>query len=179
MNAVQEIAYSSFGRNALVCALIGHVAAMLVGMTTAAGGELYFTIIYPFSWLVLVLAAFAEWKHRGYDPLGEGRFYGSAIVAIIPVIGPCTLLVRLYKLPKAGENESGMAGFFSALGRLKASVVMMFVVILLLFLLFAVITSKEDPYFKRRTPTKAAMQSTVVDAGCVNHAGGEKSKYAC
>ncbi|MRR18011.1 MAG: hypothetical protein EG826_16305 [Deltaproteobacteria bacterium] len=175
-----KIAYTKIGRNALVCGLVGHAAAMLVGMTTAAGGELFFTIIYPLSWFILVIAAYAEWKHRGYEPAGEGRFYGTAIVAVIPVIGPCTLLVRLYKLPNKGGDESGIAGFFTALGRLKANVLVLFVVFLFLFLLFAVLHMKEDPYFKRRTPPQASIQGAVNDAGHTGYAAiGKESKYPC
>lgn len=181
MSPVPEIAYTSFGRNALVCGLAGHAAAMLVGMTTVAGGELYFTIVYPVFWFVLVLAAFAEWKHRGYEPAGDGRFYGTAIVSVIPVLGPLTLLFRLYRLQKSGQDVPGKrSGFFSALGRLKANVLVLFVVILLLFLLFAVLHMKEDPYFKRRTPPQTAMQDVFAEAGRTGHAViGKESKYPC
>ena len=149
MNPSREIAYTPCGRNALVTGLIGHIAAMLAGMTTAAGGELYVTIVYPFSWLILIVAAYAEWKHRGYDPARDGRFYGIAVVTIIPLIGPFALLVRLYRLPKRGEDKSRISGLFSALGRLKANGLVMFAAILFLFLLFAFLHRQEDPYFKR------------------------------
>jgi uncharacterized membrane-anchored protein len=160
---MREIAYTTFGRNALVCGLISHIAALLVGMATVAGGELYFTIIFPFSWFVLVLAAFAELKNRGYDPASDWQFYGMAVVTVIPLIGPFTLLVRLYRFQKSGPDDRvRAAGFFSAFLRLKANVLVMFVVIIILFLLFAVIQSRHDPYFKRRAPTNLSLQSIFV-----------------
>ena len=167
---MREIAYTTFGRNALLAGLISHAAALLVEMTTAAGGELYFTIVYPSAWLVLIVAAYAELKNRGYDPAGDWRFYGIAIVTIIPLIGPFTLLVGLFRFQKSGQDEPvKISGLFSAMLRLKANALLLFGVIILLFLLFAVLHSKEDPYFKRRAPKNISLQSAFTSRQLENY----------
>jgi hypothetical protein len=160
---MREIAYTAFGRNTLVCGLISHTAAMLAGMTTAAGAELYFTILFPFSWVVLVVATYAEIKHRGFSPFEDGRFYGIAIVSILPVLGPLVVLTRLYRFENKGEeSRGGLSGLLPAIFRLRANVLLLFVVIIVLFLIFAVIHSRQDPYFKRRAPRSLAPQSVFV-----------------
>jgi hypothetical protein len=158
-----EIAYTTFGRNALLTGLISHVAAILVAMMSASGAELFFSIVLLFSCLVLVIGAYAELKNRGYSPLRDWRFYVIAAVTVFPLLGPLIVLGLLYSLQQSGqEARVSVAGLFSAIFRLKANALVLFVLISFLFLLFAVIHSRHDPYFKRRALSGLSPQSVLV-----------------
>ncbi len=150
-----EIAYTPFGRNVLVAGLIVHVAAILVGMMSAAGADMFFKVVYPFSCLALIAGAYVELRHRGGRPLNAWRFYLIAMAAVFPVLGPLIVLCMIYSFPQ-GETEAqgNLSGLFPAMLKLRANVLMVFVLLILLFLLFAVISSKNDPYFKRRTQSQ-------------------------
>ncbi|MDZ4164140.1 MAG: hypothetical protein U1C55_03340, partial [Smithellaceae bacterium] len=143
-----EVAYTTFGRNALVAGLISQVAAILVAMMTASGAGLFFTIVFPLSCLALVAGGFAELKNREKDPLSNWRFYVIAAAAFFPLIGPLIVSGLLYS-PQAGDQKArvGVSGLFLAMLRLKANGLILFLLIIVLFLLFALIHSRHDPYF--------------------------------
>ncbi|MBP9532070.1 MAG: hypothetical protein KBE72_07140, partial [Syntrophaceae bacterium] len=60
----REMAATSVGRNALTAGLLCHAAAILVGMMTASGADVFFKIVYPFSWVLMTLGAYAELRLR-------------------------------------------------------------------------------------------------------------------
>lgn len=161
---MQEIAYTGFGRNTLVTGLIGHFATMLIAMMTVSGADLFFSIVFPFSCFAIAVAAYTELKHRGCHPLSSLRFYAIAAMTVFPLLGPLIILGLLYSLKKNGqETRTGLSGFFSALLRLKANLLVLFVLMIFLFLLFAVIHSRHDPYYKRRT-LSSMPQDSISDA---------------
>ena len=163
ITCMPEIAYTTFGRNALLTGLISHVAAILVAMMSASGAELFFSIVFPFSCLVLVIGAYAELKNRGYYPLRDWRFYVIAAVSVFPLLGPLIVLGLLYSFQKSGqEARVRVSGLFSAIFRLKANTLVLFVLIIVLFLLFAVIHSRHDPYFKKRSQNRNLPQSVLA-----------------
>ncbi len=158
-----EIAYTTFGRNALLIGLISHVAAILVAMTSASGGLLFFRIVFLFSCLVLVMGAYGELRNRGYNPLKDWRFHVIAALTVFPLLGPLIVSGLLYSLQKRGQEvRVRVSGLFSAIFRMKANALVLFVLIIALFLLFAVIHSRHDPYFKRRVLNGLSTQSVLV-----------------
>lgn len=164
-NFMPEIAYTPFGRNVLVAGLISHVAALLVSMMSTSGAGLFFTIVFPFSCLALMLAAYVELKSRGSYPLKNWRFYVITAATVFPVIGPFIVLGLLYSMQESRQAAGiSLSGLFPAMSRLKAHALVPFVVIIILFLLFAVIHSWHDPYFKRRPPNSLLPQSVLTVA---------------
>ena len=158
-----EIAYTTFGRNALFTGLISHVAAVLVAMMSASGAELFFNIVFPFSCIVLVIGAYAELKYKGYHPLKNWRIYIITAATAFPLLGPLIIFGLLYSLRKSGQEvRVGIAGLFPAVLRLKANTLIIFVVMIILFLLFAVIHSRHDPYFKRHNPNSLSPKSVLA-----------------
>jgi hypothetical protein len=99
-----EIAYTAFGRNALLTGLISHVAAILVAMMSASGAKFFFGILFLFSCLALVVGAYAELKNRGYYPLRDWRLYVIAAATAFPVLGPFIVLGLPYSLQKSGQE---------------------------------------------------------------------------
>jgi len=147
-----EIAYTAFGRNAILSGLISHFVAIVVSIMTAFGVQLYFGIVFPLSFLMLAAGAYAELKNRGYRPCTDWRFYLLTAVSVFPVIGAMLFLLLLYCYQKKGQKEgAGLSGLFPAIFRLKANSMGVLALIVFLFLLFVVIHAQEDPYFKRRT----------------------------
>jgi len=146
-----EIAYTTFGRNALFTGLISHVAAILVGMMSASGKEHFFGIVFLLSCFLLVFGAYAELKNRGYCPLRDWRFYVITAIAVFPLVGPLIVFGLLYSFQKSGqEKRVGISGLFPAFFRLKANVLVIFLLIVFLLILFAVTNSQDDPYYKKR-----------------------------
>ncbi|MBA4389945.1 MAG: hypothetical protein C0399_03305 [Syntrophus sp. (in: bacteria)] len=158
-----EIAHTTLGRNALFTGLISHVAAILVSMMPASGAELFFSIVFPFSCLALVIGAYTELKNREYYPLRDWRFYVIAAVTVFPVLGPLIALGLIYRFQKNGqEARVRLSGLFLAIFRLKANALVLFALIIFLFLLFAVIHSRHDPYFKKRSQNMNLLQSVLA-----------------
>jgi hypothetical protein len=148
-----EIAYTTFGRNALVAGLTGHVAAILAGMMSASGTDIFFKVVYPFSCLAFMVGAYAELLHRGAHPFSTWRFYLIAMACVFPVLGPLIVFGLIYSFPRDDAKAQGnLAGLFPAILKLRANALMVFVLLIVLFFLFAVISGKNDPYFKRRVP---------------------------
>ncbi|HOW57481.1 MAG TPA: hypothetical protein PKZ12_05730 [Smithellaceae bacterium] len=147
-----EIAYTAFGRNALLSGLICHVVAIVVSIMTAFGLPLYFSIVFPLSCLLLIAGVWAELRYRGYRSLTGWRFYLMAAVTVLPVIGVLLLLLLLYRYQKKEREERDcLSGLLPAIFRLKANSMGILALILFLFILFVVINAQDDPYFKRRT----------------------------
>lgn len=160
---MREIAYTSFGRNVLVAGLICHLAAILAGMMTASGTDLFFKIVYPVSWGLLIAGSYAELRHRGGRPLNAWRFYLIVMAAVFPLLGPLVILGLIYSFPESGgEGQGNLSGLFSAILKLRASVLMVFVWIMLLFLLFAVISSRNDPYFQKHRQSVNSEHSLFI-----------------
>lgn len=155
--ATREIAYTPVGRNALVIGLICHIAALLAGMMTSYGGNLFFMAVYPLSWGLLAAGGYTESRHRGLATWTSQRFYLIAMVPLFPIAGPLAALWLIYGAPGKESHSGSFAGFIPAFLRLKGNSLIIFAVILLLFLAFIVIRSQDDPYFKRRTPRSASM----------------------
>jgi hypothetical protein len=154
-----EIAYTNLGRNAMVTGLVSHVAALLVAMLPAPGTALFFSIVFPFSCLALIVGAYVELKNRGYYPLEDWRFYLIAAVTVFPLIGPLTVSGLLYSFQKSGQETCvGLSGLFSAMFRLKANALILFSLIIILFLIFAVIQSQHDPYFQKNRQNRNLSQ---------------------
>ncbi len=155
---MREIAYTSPGRNALFAGLIFHVAAIITGMMPVSGNDTFFKIVYPVSWVLLMIGGYAELRHRGIHPLNTWRFYLIAAVSVFPLLGPLVVLALIYSAPGKGSKTGDLTGLFPALLRLRANMLLIFVLILLLFLLFAFLHGKNDPYFQRRTSHGASVQ---------------------
>jgi hypothetical protein len=157
---MREIAYTALGRNALAAGLICHGAAIILGMTSASGADIFFKAVYLFSCHALGAGAFVELRHRGIRPWNTWRFYLILSLTVLPVLGPLVLLGLIYSLPREGQQEQrNWTDLFPAILKLRANVMMVFALIILLFLLFAVLHSRHDPYFKRRTPGNRSEQS--------------------
>jgi hypothetical protein len=162
-----EIAYTSFGRNALFAGLISHVAAFLVAMLSASGTEHFFGIVFLLSCLFLMAGAYVELINRGYSPLKDWRFYVIAAVTVLPALGPLMVLGLLYSFRKSGqEKRVGLSGLFSALFRLRANVLVLFLLMVILFILFVVTNSQDDPYYKKRHRSYQSrnLPQSVLDA---------------
>lgn len=158
-----KIAYTTFGINTLLTGLISHVVAILVAMLSVSGAELFFSIVFPFSCLVLAVGSYAELKNRGYHPSRDWRFYVTAAVTVFPLLGPFIALGLLYSFQKSGqEGLISVFSLFPAIFRLKANALVLFVLIIFLFLLFAVIHSRHDPYFKRPALNGLLPQSVLA-----------------
>jgi uncharacterized membrane protein YiaA len=162
MSPMQEIAYTTFGKNALVAGLICHVVAILFGMMSASGADAFFKIIYPSSWMLLTSGAYAELRHRGGRPMNTWRFYLIFMAAVFPVLGPPVVLGLIYSFPRDGQEAQGnLSGLFPAMLKLRASGWIILVLVFLLFLVMAILHSKNDPYFRRRVPKSRPPQSVL------------------
>jgi|LAHQ01.1.fsa_nt_gb hypothetical protein len=161
-----EIAYTPLGRNALFTGLIGHGAALLVGIMPAAGGERFFGIVFPLACLALLLGGYAELKRGGRCPLSDWRFYGIAAATVVPVLGPFVVLGLLFGFQNGVKGERiGPLGLFPALVRLRANGLVLFLWIVFLVVLFAFTGSRDDPYFKRhRDPSVRNAPQSLSDA---------------
>lgn len=119
-------------------------------MMSASGTDLFFKIVYPVSWGLLIAGAYAELRHRGGRPLKSWRFYLVVMAAVFPLLGLLVVLGLIYSFPESGrEGPGNLSGLFSAILKLRANVLMVFLWIMLLLLLFAVISSRNDLYFKK------------------------------
>lgn len=149
---MREIAYTSFGRNSLVIALISHTAALIIGMMPASGAGSFFSVLYSFCWLIFVSGVYQELSERGYRPLGSVRFYMVMAAAVIPVIGPLTGLMVLYNMQgnKHTKQDNNPPGFIASIFKLRANMLLVFLFIVIIFIVFAVMTKTNDPYFKRK-----------------------------
>lgn len=145
-----EIAYTTVGRNALFVGLISHFTAILGGMIPASGDN-YFQVVFLFSCLSLIVGAYVELKHRGSHPFKEGLFYTISAVTVLPLIGPIITMGLLYGSQRA-EQRGGIiiSGFFSALFRIKANILIIFLLGTLLCALFILPNSKDEPYYKKK-----------------------------
>jgi len=155
----KEIAYTTLGRNALVIGLIGHVAALLAGISPVSGTESLFGILYGFYWMGFFFAVYKELGDRGYRSFGNWRFYVLMTVTVIPILGPVTALMILYRMQGNKKVRLDKAqGFLSAVLRLRVNMLLIFLFIAILFILFIVVLSRNDPYFKR-----AKMSNVMID----------------
>ena len=146
----REIATTVFGRNALSAGCICHAAALLAGMTTSSGADVFFKMIYPASWILMTAGAYAEIRRRGGRPLNAWRFYAAAMASVFPLLGPLAVFCLIYTCPEEGrEGQGDLSGFIPALGRMRGNLLAVFVLILLLFLFYAFIHSRHDPYFQK------------------------------
>jgi len=101
---MREIAYTSFGGNALAAGLICHFAAILAGMMTASGADLFFKIVYPASWGLLIAGSYVELRHRGVRPLNAWRFYLIVMAVVFPLLGLLVVLGLIYSFPETAEK---------------------------------------------------------------------------
>lgn len=146
----REIAYLTFGRNALIASLISHIAALLAGMMSGADVNGFSSVLYLFSWAAFILGVYIELKNRGYAPLGDWRFFLCAIVNILPVLGPLAGLFMLYAL----QGDKDVEGFkiwdmVVSLMRLRANLLVIFLLVATIFALFALALQQNDAYFKK------------------------------
>lgn len=165
---MREIAYTSFGGNALAAGLICHFAAILVAMMSASGREYFFGVVFFFSCFLLVVGAFAELKNRGYRPMIEWRFYVIAAATVFPLLGPLIVLGLLYGIPKNGEVKCiSLSGLLPAFFKLRANGLVLFLLIIFLFILFVFASRQDDPYFKKRYPNdpNRHLPKSVLAAG--------------
>jgi hypothetical protein len=162
-----DIAYTPLGRNALFTGLIGHGAALLVGMMSASGGERFFGIVFPLACLALLLGGYAELKRVERRPWRDWRLYGIAAATVIPVLGPFVVLGLLFGFQRKAQGERvGPLGLFPALARLRANGLVLFLWIVFLVLLFVFTGSRDDPYFKRhRGPSGGNALQSLSDIG--------------
>lgn len=155
---MRKMAYSSFGRNALVAGLICHTAAIVAGMLSASGNDAFFKTVYPLSWLLLIAGAYAELRQRGIRPVKTWRFYLIAIASVFPLLGPLVILALISGAPESHAQTDNRAGRFLAMLNLRANRMIVLVVVLLLFLLFVFFSSHNDPYFHKRDKTGFSAQ---------------------
>lgn len=157
---MREIAYTTFGRNALFAGLISHVAALIVAMMSGAGAYGFFSVVYPLYWSAFILGVYIELKNRGCRPFENWRFYIIAVAAVLPIIGPLTGLFMLYALQGDKNVEQfKLWGMFSSVFRLKASLLVIFLIITILFVLFALTQQQNDPYFKKVRQKKVLLNN--------------------
>ncbi len=161
MTPLPRIAYTRIGNNCLVAGLITHVAALLVGMMTAAPAEAFFKITYLVSCVLIAAGGFAELSHRQMPPLRGWRFYILASATVFPVLGPLLSLALIYSSFWEGGRACGpgLRGFFRSLWQLRANVLTVVALLVMLFLLFAFLSSKEDPYFQKQRRIKTGSSS--------------------
>jgi len=146
-----EIAYTTIGRNTLFTGLISHITAFLVGTLSVSGTEHLFSIVFSFSCIAFVIGAYVELKYRGRYPLRDWRFYVTAAVIVLPLIGPFIAFGMLYSFPKSEQGKSAkIYGFFPAFFRLKANILVIFLLIIFLLILFVFTSSQDEPYYKKR-----------------------------
>jgi hypothetical protein len=147
---VREIAYTNFGRNALFTGLISHIVALLAGMMPVSGAQTFFLAAYGFACLAFALGVYVELKNKGYAPVRSLNFYGSAAVAVLPVIGPVATLLILYAAQGEGQGERFTVwDMFAAIPRLKVNPLVLLLFLAILFIFFAFSIRQDDPYFKR------------------------------
>jgi hypothetical protein len=176
-----EIAHTKIGRNALFSGLISHLAALLVAMLSSSGTDYFFSIVFPFSCLLLIAGAYAELKNRGYSPFKDWRFYLIAAVTVFPLLGPFIILGLLYRFQKSGqEKRIGLSGLFTALFRLKANVLVIFLLLVFLLILFVFTNSQDDPYYKKRHQSyqNRTLPQSILEASQCGHCAG-KSNILC
>ena len=174
---MQEIAYTTFGRNAFFTGLISHVAALLVAMLSASGTEHFFGMVFLLACSLFVVGAYVELKNRGYSPLKDWRFYVIAAVTVFPLLGPFIVLGLLYSFQKNGqEKRVGLSGLFPAIFRLKANVLIVFLLIVILFILFVFTNSQDDPYYKKRyrNHQNKNLQQSLLDTNQYGHCVGKR-----
>jgi hypothetical protein len=147
---MREIAYTSFGRNALSMGLVSHFSALIAGMMTVAGAREFFSAAYVLAFLVLAFRAYAELKDRGYMPFRSPGFYCAAGAAVLPVMGPIAALLILYSCQ--GNKKTGaftLPGMLASVLRLKVKPLVLIIFLAILFILFALSVTRHDPYFNQ------------------------------
>lgn len=155
MSHMKEIAYTTFGRNALVIGLISHVTALLVAMMPVSGADSFFSILYPFYWLTFISGVYKELSNRSYKPSINWCFYMVMLATAIPILGPTTGLMMLYGMQGNGkERQDKPLGFLTSVLRLRANVLLIFLFLTIFFILFAVMLVRNDPYFKRKAANR-------------------------
>lgn len=160
MRYMREIAYTTFGRNALFAGLISHVAALISAMMSDAGANDFFSMVYPFYWAAFILGVYIELRNRGYRPLGNWRFYIIAVASVFPVIGLLTVFFMLYSLQGDKNVEQfKLWGMFTSVLRLRANLLVIFFFITILFALFAITLQQNDPYFKKARLKKVLLNN--------------------
>jgi hypothetical protein len=159
---MKEIAYSAFGRNALVIGLISHVGALIIGMVPASGSGRLFFILYLVYVIVFFCAAYKELCGRGYRPFADAGFYMMMVGAVLPVCGPLIVLTMLYK--RQGNIEPKQPqGFIRSFFKLRANMLLLFLFGIIVFILFVFLVMKDDPYFKRVKMKKAEIQNQQME----------------
>lgn len=171
---MREMARSVFGRNALMAGLICHLAALVAGMLSASGGDAFFKMVYPVSWVLLTAGGFAELRYRGIVPLKGWRFYLMAMSCVFPVLGPLVVLWLIYSAAGNDVETGNLTGLFSAMLKLRANGLLILVLILLLFVLFIFLHAGSDAYFHKRYPPGSAGLQTTVENGCRKYQKGIK-----
>jgi len=148
---MSEIAYTNFGRNALVIGLISHVTALLVAMIPVSASDSFFSMLYPFYWITIVSGVYKELRDRGYKPFGNWRYYILMAATIVPILGPTAGLMALYGMQGYGKlNQDKPLGFLTSALRLRANMLVIFLFLVIVFILFAGLLVRNDPYFKRK-----------------------------
>jgi hypothetical protein len=173
---MHEMARSAFGRNALTAGLICHLAAILAGMLSASGGDAFFKMVYPVSWMLLTAGGFAELRHRGIVPLKGWRFYLIVLSGVFPVLGPLLVLGLIYSAPGNDSETGNLTGLFSATLKLRANGLLILVLILSLFVLFIILHAGSDSYFQKRYPPGSAGLQTTEENGCRKYQKGIKGR---
>lgn len=162
---MREIAYTTFGRNALSTGLISHIAALLAGMMTVSGAQTFFCAAYGFACLAFAFGAYTELKNRGYTPVMSLSFYAAAAISVLPVIGPITALLILYA---AQGNRKGepfrVGGMLASILRLKVNPLVLFLFLTILFIFFALSIRQKDPYFEKTKAGKVSFIEQQHDA---------------
>lgn len=146
---MREIAFTTFGKNALSTGLTAHAAALLAGMVPVGGGQVFFGAVYGLSCLSFMLGVRAELKHRGFAPARSLLFYVSSLASVIPVMGPLVVMIALYAAQgNASREPFRVLGIAGAILRLKINPLVIFIIMTVLFVLFALTLQQHDPYFK-------------------------------
>ena len=161
---MREIAYTTFGRNALSTGLVSHIAALLAGMMPVSGSQAFFGAAYGFACLAFVFGAYAELKDRGYAPVRSLSFYGAAAAAVLPVIGPVAALLMLYSVQVEGQGERFTVwGMLASIPRLKVNPLVLILFLAILFFFFVLTIRQHDPYFKRVNAEKVSLIEQQAD----------------
>lgn len=148
MRQVREIAYTTFGRNALFIGLVSHVAALISAMISNAATFNFFILTYSFYWSAFIFGTYGEVKNRGYSPFRNCIFYIIASAAVLPVAGPLTAFIILYS--RQGDRNAKqftLWGMFASVMRLRANLSVLFLFIVILFVLFVLTLRQHDVYF--------------------------------
>jgi len=146
-----EIAYTTVGRNTIIMGLVNHITSVIVVTMSASRTDSFFAIVFALACLFFIAGSYIELKYRNYCPVKDWRFYITAAVPVLPLIGPVIALGLLYCFQKSDDQKTvGIMGFPAALFRLRFNILVAFLLLVFLFILFAFTNGCDETYYKKK-----------------------------